>query len=281
MNAPATLAAREELLRHPLYGYVDDIGRLRAFMRDHVFAVWDFMSLLKRLQRDFTCVALPWIPPRDAFVARFINEIVLSEESDCDPRGNAASHLDIYLSAMDEVGADRTPFLRFVERLVAGDAPARALDVAAAPRHVRDFVLRTLAVATNGHTVEVLADFLYSREDVIPEMFGRLLTLWGNPQAEVPAFTFYLERHVELDAGDHGPKARRMLERLVANDDALHVMAEHAACAGIRSRINLWDGIAASLAEPLIVPSTFGSLGAFQWCREWPALVRDRSREAG
>jgi radical SAM protein with 4Fe4S-binding SPASM domain len=240
---PGLFGARDKLLQHPIYLTVDSIERLRVFMEDHVFAVWDFMSVAKRLQRDLTCVALPWTPSEDPGLARFINEIIHSEESDEGPDGVPASHLELYLSAMREVGADTTPFLNFLGALKAGSTPAAALRAQRVPKHVSDFVLRTLDVAMNGHTVEVAADFLYGREDIIPEMFQRILLHWNDPDSEVPTFKFYLERHIELDGGNHGPAARRMLERLAGDDENLWDKAALAAQGGIDARIRLWEGI--------------------------------------
>jgi len=239
---PGLFGARENLLQHPLYLEVNNLEKLRLFMEDHVFAVWDFMSIAKRLQRELTFLNLPWLPPEDVGLARFINEIVCYEETDEGPDGIPASHLEIYLSAMREVGANLDPFLGFITVLKAGGTPEQALNAPSIPQYVRDFVLRTLDVAINGNLVEVAADFLYSREDIIPEMFERLLSRWENPEAEVPTFKFYLERHIKLDGDNHGPAARRMLERLADNQDERWEQAAKAAQAGIESRIALWDG---------------------------------------
>jgi hypothetical protein len=50
---------REMLLTYPIYTDVVSIADLQRFMDDHVFTVWDFMSLPKRLQQDLTCTRVP------------------------------------------------------------------------------------------------------------------------------------------------------------------------------------------------------------------------------
>ena len=75
-------------------------------MEYHVYAVWDFMSLLKALQIELTCTTLPWKPVGDTKIRRLINSIVLEEESDVDADGNPSSHYEMYLDAMIECGAD-------------------------------------------------------------------------------------------------------------------------------------------------------------------------------
>ena len=63
-------ASRAKLLAHPVYAQISDINGLRKFSTFHVYAVWDFMSLLKSLQMGLTCVSLPWLPVGSAVVKR-------------------------------------------------------------------------------------------------------------------------------------------------------------------------------------------------------------------
>ena len=118
---------RSKLIEHPLYDSVQTVDNLRLFMREHVFAVWDFMSLLKRLQQVVTCCEVPWMPPADASLARFINQIVVGEECDEDGRGGFASHFELYLSAMDEIQADTQPIREFLRLVKQGTGPRSRL----------------------------------------------------------------------------------------------------------------------------------------------------------
>src|SRR5246500_3825867 len=104
---------RAALLDHPLYADVASVADLRRFMEDHVFAVWDFMSLLKRLQQDMTCTRVPWFPADSPRAARLINDIVIGEETDVGPDGSYVSHLELYLRAMADIGASTLQFDTF------------------------------------------------------------------------------------------------------------------------------------------------------------------------
>ncbi|MDK9694820.1 MAG: DUF3050 domain-containing protein [Siculibacillus sp.] len=235
--------AHDRLAAHPVFAAVETPDDLRLFMSWHVFAVWDFMTLLKRLQRDLTTVTLPWTPPAHPEAARLVNEIVLGEESDIAPGGRHASHHGLYLEAMREIGADTTAIEGFVARLAAGRDPFAALaeaDVAAGPA---EFVAATLRTALNGTLPQVLGSFFFGRENVIPDMFRGLLARWGIDPAAAPIMIFYLERHIELDSGEHGPAAEAMIAEIVGDDTVATVEMLTAARDALTARRRLWDAL--------------------------------------
>lgn len=235
---------RLSLLQHPIYTQVNSIERLKLFMEDHVFAVWDFMSLLKRLQNDITCTGVPWFPVGDPHAARLINEIVIGEECDLGPDGTTPiSHLELYIRAMEEIGADAAPFREFCA-LARNSVPiSQCLRAVGAPAHVRSFVNHTMELASRCTTEEVLGGFLYGREDVIPEMFQNLRRgLWAS-HSEIPkCFDYYVIRHIELDGDSHGPMGKELLARVVLGSPEKKKRAYLSAAASIEQRINLWSG---------------------------------------
>jgi Protein of unknown function (DUF3050) len=241
---------RAALLDHPIYTHVASVADLRRFMEDHVFAVWDFMSLLKRLQQDMTCIRVPWFPADNAKAARLINDIVIGEETDVGPDGSYISHLALYLGAMRDIGASTRQFEKFRSLVLVGVTVEAALAQIGAPPHVQAFVAHTMALANSGSTEEVLAAFFYGREDIIPEMFGRLLnTLYGakHNHDRVRNFIYYIDRHIELDGDSHGPKGRALLEDLTAKSPHRGERARRAACSSIEARIRLWNGTLSKL----------------------------------
>src|SRR5438105_3647097 len=250
---------RAALLDHPIYTHLVSVSDLRRFMEDHVFAVWDFMSLLKRLQQDMTCITVPWFPADDAKAARLINDIVIGEETDVGPDGSYMSHLALYLRAMRDIGASTRQFEKFRSLVLVGVPVEAALTRIGAPHHVQAFVAHTMALANAGSTEEVLAAFFYGREDIIPEMFRRLLdTLYDakHNNDRLRHFIYYIDRHIELDGDRHGPMGRELLNDLIANSPHRSERALQAACGSIEARIELWNGTLSKLRKGLNVENS-------------------------
>lgn len=240
--------ARQRLLAHPLYTRMASLADVQVFMHAHVFAVWDFMSLLKRLQRDLTCVTVPWVPVGDPEVRYLINEIVCGEESDVDPRGGRIAHFDLYLRAMQEAGADTTAIHLALASVRAGGATAAALVSAGVPAGAAAFSGATFNLASQGSIHAVAAAFTFGREDLIPDMFTELVTrLSREYPGKLDTFRYYLERHIEVDGGQHGEISLRMVALLCGEDDRKWGEAADAAVAAIEARIALWDAIHQSL----------------------------------
>ena len=246
--------ARQRMVSHPMYRRIESLRDLQTFMEYHVFAVWDFMSLLKALQRDLTCTTLPWVPVGSPATRRLINEIVLEEETDVDPEGQATSHFELYLRAMREAGADTAPAERLLAALAGGASVPAALAAADAPLAVQEFVKHTFGVIASGQPHLVAAAFTFGREDVIPDMFRNLVADLGERfPDQLGTFTYYLNRHIELDEDNHTPLAQQMVRDLCGTDPQRWQQATTIAAQGMAARVALWDGIAAALAAEKVV----------------------------
>lgn len=241
--------ARRELIEHSIYEEIETADDIRTFMKHHVFAVWDFFSLLKRLQREVTCVTTPWRPRGYPEHGRFVMEIVLAEETDEDVGGGYTSHFELYRRAMDECGADSGPIDAFLARIDAGVDPLEALRDEAIADSVADFVGHTLDVALNGSPAAVAASFCHGRENLLPDVLGALRAQIGGLLDETPVFAHYVDRHIELDHDEHGPLALRLLASLTDGDPELERQAELVGIEAVLARRRLWDGIVKEIRE--------------------------------
>lgn len=245
--AKQVAAASEELINHPIYHTLKTPSDLCIYMEQHVFAVWDFMSLLKRLQQDLTSVQIPWLPSANPEFTRFINEIVLDEESDQDGEGTHISHFMLYRQAMAEVGADQEPIQNFLALVAQAVPVSEALAVVPLAENTAQFVHSTIELAHNGATHEVAAAFFYGRENVIPDMFGQMIAE-ASGKSTASRFVYYLRRHIELDGDQHGPLAENLLRSLCGDNPDRWNEALNAAHRALTARIALWNGILAKIA---------------------------------
>lgn len=234
--------ARDAVLHHPVYARIGELPALRVFMTSHAFAVWDFMSLLKTLQRRLTCVDVPWLPPADTLAARLVNEIVLGEETDEVAPGRYTSHYELYLRAMKEIGADSGPICDFVGSLARGVPAEKALAHLPVPASTKKFVLGTLRTCRAG-TLEVAASFLLGREDLTPVMFREIITELESCGTSCASFRLYLDRHVQLDEEQHRPMAIKLLRSLCGDDPRKWREAKEIARRALGTRRELWNGV--------------------------------------
>ncbi len=232
------------LLKHPIYRGIDRLEALHLFMEHHVFAVWDFMSLLKALQRRLCCVEVPWLPMPNPPGSRLLNEIVLAEESDDDGRGGFVSHFELYHRAMTHCGANTAAIDGFLGELRQGKPVSAALESPGVPETARRFVRQTFDFIEEGNVWAIASAFTFGREDLLPSVFQRIVAqLNVETSGRLEDFKFYLNRHIRLDEEEHGPMANSLLLTLCGCDETRWQVAQQAAVDSLEARRDLWDGI--------------------------------------
>jgi hypothetical protein len=235
---------RNELKNHSIYKKLHTLKDVQTFMSLHVFAVWDFMSLLKAIQINLTCVSVPWMPVKNAELARFINEIVVAEESDHDAHGVIKSHFEMYLTSMSEVNADPSRMNDLLNMLQSNISVEKALESIAMPNEVKEFLNFTFDIIKTNKTHLIAASFTFGREDVIPDMFIGIIdkaSLENNTSYD--SFNYYLKRHIELDGDEHGPLSLKMVTELCGNDEQKWQEVLDTGRRALQLRINLWSAI--------------------------------------
>lgn len=234
---------RQEIINHKVYSEIKDIDDLRVFMEYHVYAVWDFMSLLKTLQSNLTCTSVPWFPKGSADTRYLINEIVVGEESDVDINGVRKSHFELYLDAMQQFGADTSKIQKFIETLNKTNDFNLAFVSSQTPNEAKDFVDFTFKIIESNKDYLQASIFTFGREDLIPGMFVSIVNdIHKNFPDNISIFKYYLERHIEVDGDHHSHLALQMTSNLCGTEEQFWEEALQATVESLKKRINLWDG---------------------------------------
>jgi len=235
---------RQRIINHPVYSLIENIDDLGVFMNYHIYAVWDFMSLLKALQNNLTCTQVPWFPVGSANTRYLINEIVCGEESDVDGNGIRKSHYELYLDAIQQCGSEPQVFLDFISVLKNTGDLQTSFTKADVPDAAMEFVDYTFEVINSGKAHVQAAVFTFGREDLIPNMFLSIVNdLNRKFPGQVSEFKYYLDRHIEVDGDHHSHLALEMTTELCGDDPQKWADVERASLIALQKRIGLWDGI--------------------------------------
>ena len=236
---------KEALLQHSLYNKVQTISDLHLFLESHIYAVWDFMSLLKALQSQLTCTTTPWFATKNTEIRYLINEIVLAEETDLTLDGKHQSHFEMYIEAMESCGADTREINAFLEDVFETKNVFVSIKKSHLHPNIKAFLDFTFRVIDEGKSHKIAAAFTFGREDLIPSMFTEILKNFqaNFPETNLSKLIYYFERHIELDADEHGPMAMQMISELCGQDESKWKEVSAISIVALEKRIGLWDAI--------------------------------------
>ncbi len=248
---------RQKLLTHSIYKNISSIEDLKVFLEHHVFAVWDFMSLLKALQNELTCVQVPWIPKGNPLTRRLINEIVLAEETDQDEEGNAKSHFELYMEAMNECNADTSKITYLIQLLKEWKSVRTALSQIDIASSIKEFVSFSFDIIETKKAHKIAVAFTFGREDLIPDMFTAILrdmkvessTSSDKDAESIQKLIYYFDRHIELDGDHHSHMSIQMIKELCGEDETKWNDAIEISKLALQKRIDLWDGILSEIVN--------------------------------
>ena len=234
---------KNRLRNHSLYSKIKDVDDLNIFSNAHVYAVWDFMSLLKFLQINLTSISIPWFPSKNTTTAKLINEIVAGEETDEDQEGQPVSHFEMYIDSIEEFGLDTSEIIKNLNTLNNIETIDKDIDKLDIKSYVKDFLKFTFSVIKRGKIHEVASVFTFGREDLIPDLFIPLIEGINSENNDLNKLIYYFKRHIEVDGDMHGPMSMEMLSYLCNNDPSKISESALIAEKALLARISLWDGI--------------------------------------
>lgn len=240
-----------ELQKHDLYKRIQTPEHLQIFMQHQVFAVWDFMSLLKALQRRLTKTSTPWVPVGDPEIRYLLNRIVLSEESDMDCFGKRLSHFEMYLKAMERTGANTNEIKNFLLQVTHGTDIFLLIAAIKLPHNIKIFLKNTFETISEGKTHKLAAAFSFGRKD--PNTTA-LLTAVDRiqkkfPKQDLKLTRYILERRIQLAEQEQGPMTFKILEQLCKNDTQKWEEVQQTAKDCLEARLVLWNGIEDRILE--------------------------------
>jgi hypothetical protein len=160
----------------------------------------------------------------------------------------------MYLDAMKECGATTQPVLDFLEQVASTKNVFVAIKNANLPEEVKDFLHFSFTIIETGQPHKIASAFTFGREDLIPNMFTEIVKSFQKnfPETNVSKLIYYFERHIELDADEHGPMAMKMIDYLCGDDNKKWQDVEQVAQEALQKRIELWNAIEHLVVQELV-----------------------------
>lgn len=235
----------DQIIHHPLFPAITTLEMLARFSEYHVYAVWDFIVLLKSLQDKLAPIQPLWLPPSNYLGCHLVNSMVTEEESDALPDGRYLSHFDLYIEAMQQSGADISAVLQFLADIRKYLPFEQILKQDYIPAAAKQFIHDTFSLLHKPVHITA-ASFAYAREAITSGMFTPILQqLQHTPQA--CRFAEYFQRHIDLDGGKHSDQAKLLVGSLCGSDPQKWQEATDTAIFSLNSRLRFLTQIAEQL----------------------------------
>ena len=121
--------------------------------------------------------------------------------------------------------------------------------------NVKAFLDFTFRVIEEGKPHQIAAAFTFGREDLIPSMFTEILENFqaNFPETDLTKLIYYFERHIQLDADEHGPMAMQMITELCGTDSQKWNEVEAVSVLALDKRIGLWNAIEEMIGNKVTV----------------------------
>ena len=150
----------------------------------------------------------------------------------------------MYLEAMKKSNTGTENIEAFLNAVQSTDIFS-AIKSSTLHENIKDFLKFTFEVIEAGKPHEIASAFTFGREDLIPNMFTEMLKEFKLrfKETDLTELVYYFERHIELDADEHGPMAFEMIAYLCGNDAEKWKETAETAVAALEKRIKLWDAI--------------------------------------
>lgn len=233
------------LERHKIYKLLNNQTSLANFMERHVVCVWVYHSLLRSLYQDIVSQLTDLNGDRSKECLRLITEIVLEEVVEDLGDGQYQSHLELYVEAMEDLGANITPILTFFDMLEKGYTTKRSLELANFPIEAVRYA-KTILPLLKEPPYKKAAALFYEGEPFIPDSFLTQVEVL-LPKVPVNLLLDYFEGHIEGLKRPGFSATGRLVEIFCASDKRYELQAEKIAEKVMKSRLELWNLIATDL----------------------------------
>lgn len=240
------------LANHKLYERVNDELSLRLFMEHHVICVWSYNFLLREIHQELVGLIHPLNSQSQKEAIRLVSEMILEEELEEQQDGSLLSHFEIYLEAMQDLGANISPIVSFFDLQDSGQNWQTALKHARFPTAVSRYA-RKMNRFAQAPLHEKAAALFYEGEPFIPDTFLLRIGQLGNT-VKIGRLLDYFERHIEGLRSPGFSASGRLVEILCNNDEKMSLEAEQSAEEAMKNRVELWGYITGqleALPEPI------------------------------